>query len=114
VQNHKQDIKMKNCIPITLTSISPDMVVTSFSICKVYVPLSGRTLGATTSSVNVGFVTMETRSPVVSSLSSNVHLGLGIGYPVMGTRMVRALGTMTSRPFLKPLRSMVGPTEDKK
>lgn len=76
-------------IPMTLTSTSPETEETSFSSCKVYVPLSGRMLGATVSSVNVGFVTKETRSSVLSCFSPKVHLATGVGYPVMGTRMVR-------------------------
>lgn len=99
---------------MTLTSISPETDVTSFSKCRVYVPLSGRTLGVMISSVYVGFVTIETRSPGVSSLSPKIHLGLGVGYPVMGTRIVSALGTKTSRPFLNPLKSIVGPTKETK
>lgn len=76
--------------------------------------MSGLTLGDTVSSVYVGLVTIETRSSeAVSSFSPKVHLETGVGYPEMGTLMVRGLGTMTSRPFLKPLRSNVGPTEKK-
>lgn len=96
---------------MTLTSISPETDVMSFSSCSAYIPLSGRKLGDTVSSVYVGLVVMETRSSaVVSTLSPKVHLVVGIGYPVMGTLMVRGWGTMTSRPFLKALRSKVGPT----
>lgn len=74
---------------MTLTSMSPQTEEMSFSSCKVYVPLSGRMLGETVSSVNVGFVTKETRSSALSSFSPKVHFGMGVGYPVMGTRMVR-------------------------
>lgn len=95
---------------MTLTSISPETEEMSFSRCNVYVPLSGRMLGTMVSSVNVGFVTMEMRSSAVSSFSPNTHLATGVGYPVMGTRMVRGWGTITSSPFLKALRSKVGPT----
>jgi len=43
-----------------------------------------------TSSVKVDLVVRETRSSaVVSSFSPKVHLATGVGYPVMGTLMVR-------------------------
>lgn len=68
----------------------------------------------TVSSVYVGLVTMETRSSAaVSSFSPKVHLGDGVGYPVMGTLMLRACGTITSSPFLKALRSKAGPAANK-
>lgn len=66
-------------LPMTLTSISPETLLTSFSRVKEYVPLSGRTLGVITSSVNVAFVTMDTRSPVASSFSPKVHFAVGTG-----------------------------------
>lgn len=50
---------------------------------------------------------------MLSSFSPKVHLATGVGYPVIGTLMVRGWGTMTSRPFLKAPRSKVGPTERK-
>lgn len=95
---------------MTLTSISPETLVTSFSSIKEYVPLSGRTLGVTMSSVKVDFVTMDTRSPAVSSFSPKVHFAVGTGYPVIGTRIARGLGTITSRTSLNALRSRVGAT----
>lgn len=95
---------------MTLTSISPETLVTSFSNVKEYVPLSGRTLGVTMSSVKVDFVTMDTRSPAVSAFSPKVHFAVGTGYPVIGTRIARGLGTITSRPSLNALRSRVGAT----
>lgn len=95
-------------IPMTLTSISPETLATSFSRVKEYVPLSARTLGVITSSVKVDFVTMDTRSPAVSAFSPKVHFAVGMGYPVIGTRIERGLGTKTSRPSLKALKSRVG------
>lgn len=95
---------------MTLTSISPETLVTSFSSIREYVPLSGRTLGVITSSVNVPFVTTDTRSPAASSVSPKVHFAVGTGYPVMGTRIARGWGTITSRPSLNALRSKVGAT----
>lgn len=95
---------------MTLTSISPETLVTSFSSIKEYVPLSGRTLGVIMSSVKVDFVTMDTRSPAVSAFSPNVHFAVGTGYPVIGTRIARGLGTITSRPSLNALKSRVGAT----
>lgn len=89
------------------------MDATSFSSCRVYVPLSGRTLGVMISSLKVDLVVKVTRSSLVlSSFAPKVHLATGIGYPVTGTLMVRGRGTITSRPSLKALRSNVGPTEE--
>lgn len=110
-QSLDSTIVYSDYIPMTLTSISPETLLTSFSRVSEYLPLSGRTLGEMTNSVNVLFVTMDTRSPALSSLSPKVHLAVGVGYPVMGTRIIRGCGTMTSRPSLKALKSSVGATK---